>query len=51
MRDTISTKESLGAKLLFIATRWSYEDLRFLFNLSSNILVQPHQKVSCYRLR
>jgi len=48
MRDTISTKESLGAKLLYIATGWSYEDLMFLFDLSPNILAQPHQKVPCY---
>jgi hypothetical protein len=42
MRDTISTKENLVSKLLFIATGWSYEDLRFLFDLSPNILAQPH---------
>jgi len=49
MWDTVSTKESLGAILLFIVTGWSYEDLRLLFDLSPNILAQLHQKVPCYR--
>jgi hypothetical protein len=44
MLENISTKERLGAKLLFIVTGLSYEVLNILFALSPNSLAQPHRQ-------